>query len=166
MPWPAQDKVSVQPQQLPASLAPPAWSLCCCGESTPCTLPCVRMDPVLGLSGRQGRRCCGQHPSCPPAFLAGWAVARGCGKARTGYAGSHSSLQQGCWRQVGRQRVAELCGAASNTNTAFHLPCGSLKALLSSPRSAATRSAPYLWLIKTMKLTSPSFPPQSFFSAL
>lgn len=37
--------------------------------------------------------------------------------------------------EAGRQRVAEPRGAASNTNTAFHLPCGSLSKLCCPPHA-------------------------------
>lgn len=180
MPWPAPGKVSVQPQQLPASLAPPAWSLCCCGVRTPCpalralelallwgehTLPCIRMEPVLGLSGRQGRRCCSQHPSCPAAFPAGWAVARGCGKARTGYAGSHSSLRQGCWRQAGKGWQSPAEQPLTQTRR-FICPVGLLasSAVLPTLSSRPESSSPLA--DKNYEAHLSQFPSPNHFSAL
>lgn len=82
-------------------------------------LPCSdgQTDAVLRL-GRQpkGSDAGVGMPHPPPAFPAGWALARGWGKA--GLLGTEAPAVP-CSRvllEVGRQRVAELRGAASGTN--------------------------------------------------
>lgn len=153
VPWPARGKVSAQPQQLPASLPPPAQSAGACATcwvSMRCTLYCVqtdgRMDRRCAGAGQadKGRRCWGGHPS--PRSLPGWLGAgKELGEGGGGLAAL--ALTAPCGRalpEASRQRVAELHGAASNTNHCV-LPWGSpvaSAAVLAGLRSRLASSSP------------------------
>lgn len=99
VPWPAQGKVSMQPQQLLACLAPPAALCCLLGVHM--LHPLLRSDGQVDADAEAGQTARGADtgvsiPPYLPDFPSGWALVWDSGKAEyTGNRGLLCSLWQG-----------------------------------------------------------------------